>query len=253
MSRGLLEGHDLVFRRGGVQAVDHVDIRAEPGRITAVIGPNGAGKSTLFDCLAGGLRLASGRVLLDGHDLTRLTADERSRAGLARTFQRAAVFPSLSVIDNLRIGAENRMRQGAWRGVLGIPDRDASAAGVRAEEVLAALELGPLRHVAAGRLPTGTLRIVELGRALCTNPSILLLDEPASGLDDAEIRRVRDLIAGFAAGGYAVLLVEHDIDLVVQLADVVYAMAEGRMLASGAPDEIVQRADVRRVVLGMSR
>ncbi len=253
MSHGLLEGTGLVFRRGGVHAVDHVDIRAEPGQVTAVIGPNGAGKSTLFDCLAGGLRLAAGRVLLDGHDLTRLTADERSRSGLARTFQRAAVFPSLSVIDNLLIGAENRVRQGTWRGVLGIPDRDAAAAEARAEQVLAALELVPLRHVISGRLPTGTLRIVELGRALCTNPSVLLLDEPASGLDDAETGRFRDLIAGFASDGYSVLLVEHDIDLVVQLADVVYAMAEGRMLASGPPDDVVHRPDVRAVVLGMSR
>jgi branched-chain amino acid transport system ATP-binding protein len=251
VTRGVLEARDLVFRRGGLHAVDHVDIEAAPGRVTAVIGPNGAGKSTLFDCLSGELRPASGHVLLDGRDVTRLSADQRSRAGVARTFQRSAVFPSLTVGENLRIGSENRRRQGAWRGVLGIADPDATAAAARVEQIIENLGLGSLRDVMAGRLPTGTLRIVELGRALCTNPSVLLLDEPASGLDDSEVDRFRELIAGFAADGLSVILVEHDIDLVVHLADVVYAMAGGRMLASGAPDAVVAQPDVRSIVLGI--
>jgi branched-chain amino acid transport system ATP-binding protein len=250
---GLLEGLGIVVRHGGLVAVDAVDLRAEPGKVTAVIGPNGAGKTTLFDCLAGARRPDAGRVLLDGVDVSRLSADERSRAGLARTFQRSSVFSSLTVEENLEVGAENRRRQGAIRGLLGFPDRDGATTQATVAEVIVGLGLGAVRHVTAGRLPTGTLRIVELARALCTRPRVVLLDEPASGLDDGEVDRFRRLISGLADGGLSVLLVEHDMDLVQAVAHVVYAMAGGKVLASGTPAEIVARDDVRTLVLGTAR
>jgi len=251
VTRGVLEARAIVLRHEGLVAVDEVDLRAEPGRVTAVIGPNGAGKTTLFDCLSGIQRPDAGRVVLDGTDITELPADERSRLGLVRTFQRSAVFASLTVAENLRVGAENRRRQGALRGFLGLPDRDTARATALVEEVLHDLGLAGLRDVPAGELSTGTLRLVELARALCSEPVALLLDEPASGLDDREVDALRERLAGLRARGPSIVLVEHDLDFVQELADVVYAMVTGRVLASGTPSEVVARADVRTIVLGL--
>ncbi|MFI5041161.1 MAG: ABC transporter ATP-binding protein [Acidimicrobiales bacterium] len=248
---GLLEGRGLVRRHEGLLAVDHVDVVARPGEVTAVIGPNGAGKTTLFDCLSGVLRPQDGVVLLDGGDITSLTPDERSRRGLVRTFQRSAVFPSLTVAENLMVGAENRLHQGALRGFLGLPDHDAGRATRIVEEVLGEIGLRPLRDVSAATLPTGTLRLVELARALCSEPLVLLLDEPASGLDDPEVDRMRDLLVRLAREGLTILLVEHDMDFVFEVADIAYAMVAGAILAEGPPRDIVDRPDVRMLILGM--
>lgn len=206
----------------GITAVDGVDLTVPPGRVTALTGPNGAGKSTLFDCLCGTARPRRGRVLLDGRDITRLPPHRRARLGLARTFQQLAVFPGLTVAENIRIGAE----QGAVR------DPEA------VERILRLLALGPVRDVPAAGLPTGTLRRVELGRALAGAPRVLLLDEPAAGLDSAEIGALRDVLRALAADGMALLLVEHDLELVGALADIVYVMTDGRITATGPPGAV---------------
>ncbi|NEA71364.1 branched-chain amino acid ABC transporter permease/ATP-binding protein [Streptomyces sp. SID13588] len=207
----------------GITAVDGVDLTVPPGRVTALTGPNGAGKSTLFDCLCGTARPRRGRVLLDGRDITRLPPHRRARLGLARTFQQLAVFPGLTVGENIRIGAE----QGAVR------DPEA------VERILRLLALGPVRDVPAAGLPTGTLRRVELGRALAGAPRVLLLDEPAAGLDSAEIGALRDVLRALAADGMALLLVEHDLELVGALADIVYVMTDGRITATGPPGTVL--------------
>jgi len=248
---GLLEARGIVRRHGGLVAVDDVDLTADPGRVTAVIGPNGAGKTTLFDCLSGVQRPDEGTVRLDGEALDGMDSDERSRLGLVRTFQRSSVFPTLTVAENLQVGAENRRRQGALRGLLGLPDADAGRARDAAERILVESGLTALRDVPAGQLPTGTLRLVELARALCGNPRVLLLDEPASGLDDREVDRLCPYLSGLARAGLTLVIVEHDIDLVLRLADVVYAMAGGRILASGPPHAVVARPDVRSIILGL--
>ncbi|MEU3462366.1 ATP-binding cassette domain-containing protein [Streptomyces sp. NPDC006733] len=203
----------------GITAVDGVDLAVPPGRVTALTGPNGAGKSTLFDCLCGTARPRRGRVLLDGRDITRLPPYRRARLGLARTFQQLAVFPGLSVAENIAVGAE----QGAVR------DPEA------VERILRLLALGPVRDAPAADLPTGTLRRVELGRALAGAPRVLLLDEPAAGLDSAEIEALRHVLRALAADGMALLLVEHDLELVGALADVVHVMTDGRITAAGPP------------------
>jgi len=195
-----------------------VGIRVLPGQVTALVGPNGAGKSTLFHCLAGTLRPRAGHVVLDGRDVTRRSAHARNRLGLARTFQQPAVFPSLTVAENVRVGAE----QGRVR--------DPAAT----DRVLRLLGLdGPLRDRPAEDLPTGTLRRVELGRALAGGPRVLLLDEPAAGLDPEETAALVRVLRALAADGMALLVVEHDLELVGELADTVYAMAAGRIAASG--------------------
>ncbi|KOV69021.1 hypothetical protein ADL00_12190 [Streptomyces sp. AS58] len=225
-----LAARGLQVRHGGFRALDGVGLDLPPGRITAVVGPNGAGKSTLFHCLAGTLRPTRGQVLLGGRDITRLPAHARTRLGVARTFQQLAVFPSLTVADNVRVGAE----QGR------IADPDA------VERTLRLFGLaGPARALPAAGLPTGTLRRVELARALAGGPFVLLLDEPAAGLDAAEVAALARVLRALAADGTAVLVVEHDLDLVAGLADVVHVMAAGRIVASGPPARVLDTLAAR--------
>ncbi|KOV98044.1 hypothetical protein ADK65_23385 [Streptomyces sp. NRRL B-1140] len=224
----LLTARDLHVRYGGFTALDGVDLSLSPGRITGVVGPNGAGKSTLFHCLAGTLRPGRGTVRLGGRDITALPAHTRSRLGVARTFQQLAVFPSLTVAENVRVGAE----QG----------RVADPGAVERTLRLLGLD-GPVRARPAASLPTGTLRRVELARALAGSPRVLLLDEPAAGLDTAEVAALARVLKALAADGTALLVVEHDLDLVAGLADVVQVMTAGRVVASGPPGHVLDALD----------
>ncbi|MHB9862801.1 ABC transporter permease subunit [Streptomyces sp. YIM S03343] len=224
----LLTVRGLRARYGGFVALDGVDLDVRAGQITAVVGPNGAGKSTLFHCLAGTLRPAHGEVRLAGRDISRLPAHARTRLGIARTFQQLAVFPSMTVAENVRVGAE----QGS------ADDPGATEQALR----LFALD-GPLRHLPADGLPTGTLRRVELARAVASAPRVLLLDEPAAGLDTAEVAALTRVLTALAADGTALLVVEHDVDLVADLADVVHVMNAGRIVASGPPDRVLDLLD----------
>jgi branched-chain amino acid transport system ATP-binding protein len=245
-----LVGEGIVRRHGGLVAVDHVDVAVEAGTAVGLVGPNGAGKSTLLDCLAGTQPVDGGRVLLDGADVTDAPADERSRRGLVRTFQRSSVFASLTLEENLRIGAENRHRRGLVRGIVGLPDPGALAAQRSVDAVVHHLGLGPIAHRPASTLPTGTLRLVELGRALCSSPTVLLLDEPASGLDEAETDQMRDVLVSLRDDGLAIVVVEHDLELVRELADRLLVMAAGRLVATGATAEVLARDDVRATLTG---
>ncbi|MFE6050685.1 ABC transporter ATP-binding protein [Kitasatospora sp. NPDC056446] len=233
-----LTARGIVRRYGGIEAVAGVDLVASPGRITALVGPNGAGKSTLFDCLAGTVRPDAGRVVLGGRDVTALPAHRRVRLGLARTFQQIAVFPTLSVADNVRVGAEQPTAR-----------RDRPDPRTVAQRTADALRLFGLQDLAAepaGTQPTGVLRLVELARALAGGPRVLLLDEPAAGLDVAQTARLVSVLRGLAARGMALLLVEHDAELVAELADTVYAMAEGRMVAGGPAPTVLADPRVTR-------
>ncbi|MFD3505569.1 ATP-binding cassette domain-containing protein [Streptomyces sp. NPDC058678] len=221
---GTLTARHLHARYDGFTALDGVDLDVPHGRITAIVGPNGAGKSTLFHCLAGTHRPSHGQVLLGGRDVTRLAAHARTRLGVARTFQQLAVFPSLTVAENVRVGAE----QGR------VTDPDAVERALR----LLGLD-GPVRALPAAGLPTGTLRRVELARALAGSPRVLLLDEPAAGLDTAEVTALAKVLKALAADGTALLVVEHDLDLVAGLADVVHVMTAGRIVASGPPARVL--------------
>jgi branched-chain amino acid transport system ATP-binding protein len=225
MSRGTrLTARRLVRRFGGLTAVDDVSIAVPPGRITALTGPNGAGKSTLFDCLSGAQRPDSGRIVLAGRDITRLPEHARARLGLSRTFQQIAVFPRLTVAENLQVGAEQAGGHGSREAVRAV------------DRTLALLGLTGVRDHPAVALPSGTLRLVELGRALAADPGVLLLDEPAAGLDRTETGHLAVLLRALAGDGLAILLVEHGHDLVDQVADAVYTMDRGRAaFRGGAP------------------
>ncbi|MCT9076714.1 ABC transporter permease subunit [Streptomyces fulvoviolaceus] len=218
----------------GFTALTDINLDIPPGRITAVVGPNGAGKSTLFHCLAGTLRPSSGKILLGTRDITRLPAHTRTRLGIARTFQQLAVFPSLTVAENVQVGTE----QGR------ATDPQATDRALR----LFGLD-GPLRTLPAAALPTGTLRRVELARALAGNPRILLLDEPAAGLDTTEVTALARILKALAADGTALLVVEHDLDLVADLADVVHVMTAGRIIASGPPEHVLDTLGARETAV----
>jgi len=220
----VLTAHTLHASYGSFTALNGVDLVVRAGQVTAVVGPNGAGKSTLFHCLAGTLRPVRGRVRLSGRDITRLPAHARTRLGVARTFQQLAVFPSLTVAENVRVGAEQ-----------GRVEEPGSV-----ERALRLFGLGgELRSLPAAGLSTGALRRVELARAFAGSPRVLLLDEPAAGLDTAEVAALTLVLRALAAEGTALLVVEHDLDLVADLADVVHVMAAGRIVASGPPDRVL--------------
>ncbi|MDG5804846.1 ATP-binding cassette domain-containing protein [Streptomyces ossamyceticus] len=220
-----LQARALRVSYGGFIALDGVDLDVPAGRVSAVVGPNGAGKSTLFHCLAGTLRPGRGVVRLGGRDVTRVPAHARTRLGVARTFQQLAVFPSLTVAENVRVGAE----QGR------IADPGAVERALR----LLGLD-GPVRSLPAAGLPTGTLRRAELARALAGSPHVLLLDEPAAGLDTDEVIALARVLRALADDGTALLVVEHDLDLVAGLADVVHVMAAGRIVTSGPAAEVLR-------------
>jgi branched-chain amino acid transport system ATP-binding protein len=243
-ARGVSKSYD------SAPTVDHVDLVAEAGRITVLIGPNGAGKTTLFNCLSGVELPDAGTVWHRGDDVTGWSSDALARRGLARTFQRSSVFPTMSVADNLRVAAENHRRIGVLRGLAGLPDPGHRRALAVVRAVLADLGLTAVADVRAGVLSSGTLRLVELGRALCGEPDTLLLDEPASGLDDTETEAFHQLLHRLAARNLAVVMVEHDLSLVHAAADVVHVMVTGRVVASGPPGEVLGRGDVRSLLFG---
>jgi branched-chain amino acid transport system ATP-binding protein len=238
----LLEVDAATVRFGGNVALDAVDLAAEPGVVTGLIGPNGAGKTTLFNVITGLLPPNQGRVRLAGKDVTRLSPTRRARRGMARTFQRLELFSLLSVRENIRVAAD--VRKG-WSH-----DKDDPA-----EVVEAIIERVGLTHVADARvdsLPTGQCRLVELGRCLATKPQVLLLDEPASGQDENETVEFAQLLRALAADGVAVVLVEHDVALVMDVCTTVHVLDFGRIIATGTPAEIQTDEAVLAAYLGTS-
>ena len=223
---------------GGIRVLSDVSLEIAPGEVLGLIGPNGAGKTTLFNISCGLLRPDSGVVRLGGEDVTRLAPEERARHGLARTFQRLEIFRVLSVRENVQVAVD--IRRGWSR----------SAPVISVDEVLARVGLGHVADVQAGSLPTGTARLVESARALATTPRVLLLDEPASGLDEVETERLGALVLELAADGHAVLLVEHDIAMVMGVSSRVAVLDNGSIIANGSPVDVRNNAGVQDAYLG---
>ena len=233
----ILETAEISVRFGGHMAVDGVSLAVAEGSITGLIGPNGAGKTTTFNVITGLQAPTRGRVRLGGKDITKLSAHRRARAGIGRTFQRLELFGSLSVRDNVltavelnRVGGEDPRRA--------------------AEGHLERVGLADLAGVRADSLSTGNARLLELARSLACHPRVLLLDEPASGLDDEESHRFAGILADLASDGLAVLLVEHDIPLVMRLCHDITVLNFGRVLAQGSASAIQQDQLVIDAYLG---
>ena len=235
-----LEVADVTVRFGGRRALDGVTLGAEAGAVTGIIGPNGAGKTTLFDVVSGLRRPGHGRVRLAGADVTGLGPARRARRGLARTFQRLELFTMLSVRDNVAVAVETHR---AWSGRgTEIPER--------VDELLATVGLAERADDRVTALPTGQARLVEVARALATDPAVLLLDEPASGQTDDETARFAELLRRLAADGRAVVLVDHDMGLVMDVCDRLHVLDLGRVLASGEPAAIRDDPAVHAAYLG---
>ena len=237
----LLEVRGLTIRFGGHNAVDKVDLNVEAGCVTGLIGPNGAGKTTIFNAVTGLQEISDGTVVLAGRDITHERPRQRSRLGIGRTFQHLEIFGGLTVRENIQVACEIRRR---WAH-----DR---AANVH-DDVDAILDRVGLRHVANDRadaLPTGLARLCELGRALGARPRVLLLDEPASGLSDRETEEFAEILRALAAGDLAILLVEHDMVLVMDVCASIHVVDYGALIAVGTPAEISQDTRVVQAYLG---
>jgi branched-chain amino acid transport system ATP-binding protein len=232
-----LEASDVTVTFGGRRALDRAGLTARPGQVTGLIGPNGAGKSTLFDVICGLRKPVTGRVMLDGKDVTRAGPARRASQGMARTFQRLELFGRLTVAENLMVAAEFS------------PDSRHAASITRG--LLDRLGLAAFADVPSDSIPTGTARLVEVGRALAARPRYLLLDEPAAGLGKEETEKFAVLLRSLADGeGITILLVEHDMSLVMSCCDHLYVLDLGTIIAQGAPDEVRRDERVLAAYLG---
>jgi branched-chain amino acid transport system ATP-binding protein len=247
----VLDAASVRKRFAGIVALDDVGIQVGEGERVGLIGPNGAGKTTLFNCLLGVLRTDGGRVTLAGRDVTRLPVHVRARLGIGRTFQRIELFPDSTVRDHLLIA--ERVRRGTgrlWKDIVGLgrPSKDEVA---RCDEVLELLGLADLADEPIERLSLGKGRLVEVGRALMTQPKLLLLDEPSSGLDRAETAVLAETLRDVqAAQGFAILLVEHDVELVASFTTRCYLLDFGRLLLEGPTPHVMASDAMRQAYLG---
>jgi branched-chain amino acid transport system ATP-binding protein len=247
----LLDATDITKRFAGITALDRVSLRVEAAEAVGLIGPNGAGKTTFFNCLLGLLRPDGGRVEFDGRNITRLPVYKRSRLGFGRTFQRIELFSGLTVRDHLLVAERSRRGTGAlWKDLLNLggPKADEIA---RTDETLALLGLSDVADKPIEALSLGRGRLVEVGRALMTDPKLLLLDEPSSGLDRHETDElVTTLEAVQRDRGTAILLVEHDVEMVQRFVSRLYVLDFGTLIADGTTDEVLGDAAVRKAYLG---
>ena len=248
MSEAALRATDVSVAFGGLVALDRVSLHVAPSEIVGLIGPNGAGKTTLFDCLSG-LLPSAGMVELLGHDVSRLTPNRRAAAGLGRSYQDARLFPTLSVIDTLRTAAELKLPH----AVFGTPGarRTERAATERAVEIVELLGLGAYRRKLVRELSTGTRRIVDLGCLLVQRPAVVLFDEPSSGIAQRKAEALGPLLLAIREHtGAALIVIEHDMPLLMSIAERVYALETGRVVAEGSPETVVHHPEVIRSYLG---
>jgi branched-chain amino acid transport system ATP-binding protein len=248
----LLEVGGLSKRFGGVQAVKDVSFRVREGSVKAVIGPNGAGKTTLFDLLCGFRAPDAGTVRFRGREVQGLPAHAFAAMGISRTFQNLKLFGHMSALENAMVGRHARSRSGLLAGMLATPgarreDREIEA---RAREELRFLGVEGLADVPAGSLAYGQQRAVELARALCAEPTLLLLDEPAAGLNMKETAELADRVLSIRERGITVLLVEHDMSLVMRISDEVAVLCFGEKIADADPRAVQRNPEVVRVYLG---
>ena len=242
----MLEVKNLVKSFSGFVATNDVSLTAEKSKVTAVIGPNGAGKSTLFNLITGHLVPTSGRVILEGRDITGVAPHEICRMGMARSFQRTNIFPKLTVYENLQ--AAFIAYGGQSLNMFGVANRQVRD---KTERMLESLALNDVAHNIAGELSHGAQKQVELGIALAGDPSILLLDEPTAGMSAQETHESIALLDRIAKErGLTLLFTEHDMEVVFSISDKIAVLHQGRIIATGSPDEVRQNEEVRRVYLG---
>jgi branched-chain amino acid transport system ATP-binding protein len=252
----LLEVEGLEISFGGVKALHDVGLTLAAGEILALIGPNGAGKTTVFNCISGLYRPGRGRIRLDGREIQGLRPHRVAAAGIARTFQNIELFRHMSTVDNMLLGRHLHMKTGVLSGMaLFGPASPAAREEMRhrgkVEEIIDFLDLQAVRDQRVGGLPYGVQKVVELGRALAMEPRVLLLDEPAAGMNLEEKHDLRIWIEDISAMfGISILLIEHDMQFVGDLADRVIALSYGERIAEGTPAEVRAHPEVLKAYLG---
>ena len=240
MVDAVLEVDNIDVRFGVLLALREVALSAPAGQVTGLIGPNGAGKTTLFNVITGLQQPTRGTVMIGGVNVTSLKPHVRARQRVARTFQRLEVFGALTARENILVGAEIRNK---WDSVTEDPHRVA-------EEILERIGLSAVADRPVDAMPTGTARLVELGRALAIRPKLLLLDEPGSGLDPEETHALGDLLTELSNDGMAILLVEHDVELVMRICKELYVLDFGEVIAHGTPRQVQADGAVQKAYLG---
>jgi branched-chain amino acid transport system ATP-binding protein len=251
-STTLLSVNGLSKRFGGLQAVNDVTFSVPSGSIKALIGPNGAGKTTLFNLISGVIAPDSGTIMFNGAAVQGLKPHEIACIGMARTFQHIRLFPKMSVLENIMIGRHSHSRAGFIAGMLHLPFtwKEEKSIKNKSAEILEFLGLSDLAMSEATSLAYGQQRIVEVGRALACEPKLLLLDEPAAGLNMRETEDMASLIVRIREKGITVLLVEHDMSLVMNISDEILVLSYGQKIADDVPLEVQQNSEVIRVYLG---
>jgi len=243
----ILETQALTKSFGALTAVNGVSLGVEAGTLHSVIGPNGAGKTTLFNLLTGTFAPSSGRILLDGRDITGTPAHRVAHLGLARSYQRTTVFPAFSLLDNVWVAAFATGR--SWRGLMWRKTERYAEVTARARQALADVGLAGKADAPAREISHGEQRQLELAIALAAAPRVLLLDEPAAGLSPEETRKMVALVRSLK-GRYTIVLIEHKMDIIMSVSDRISVMHFGSLIAEGTPAEIQKNAEVRRAYLG---
>ena len=248
----LLEARELSREFGGVHAVEALSFAIEPGRVHGIIGPNGAGKTTLLNLLTGIYEASAGHIAFDGADITRWPAHACAAAGIARTFQTPQVFENMSALENVMVGAHRHAGAGLARALLRLPGFARGEHALR-EQAAAHMEfvgIGAYAGADAGSLPYGAMKRLEIARALATQPRLLLMDEPAAGLNPTETAQLEALIRRIAARGVTVVLVEHNMRLVMEVCEHILVLDGGRWLAEGSAREVRENPHVIEAYLG---
>jgi len=235
---------------GGVAAVSDVSFEVQKGHVHAVIGPNGAGKTTLFNLISGVYEPSSGSISMDGQDISACAPELLAKMGMSRTFQNLQVCMNMTAVENVMLGAHLRMSKSLWAGILGLTRKSDQALRSKAQELMEYVGVGDFRDAHATEMSFGVLKRLEIARALAATPRLLLLDEPAAGLNDSETHAMTGLIRRIASSGTTVLLVEHDMKMVMGISDHIVVLDQGRKLAEGDAATISQHPDVIAAYLG---
>ena len=252
----LLRTRDVTLRFGGIAALDEVDLAVEDKEIVGILGPNGAGKTTLFNTISGFLKPEHGRILFFEDEINHLLPYERVAAGIGRTFQHVRLFRNLTVYENLLVAQHRHLSSGAFAAMFRLPGwrRDEREAARRVEEILDLVDLRPWKDSHPSQLSYGTTRFLELAAVLSLQPRVLLLDEPASGIQQKEVEALGPMLTRIRdERGCSILLIEHDMGLLLNTSERIYALDFGKVIAEGTPDKVVHNELVLESYLGRTR